>query len=77
MLKAGLLENLSVPGGASVVFRITEAGLETVGEGITTYQGLARALTKRGVATPRGGGIWTHTTVARVLERLSSEVPFG
>jgi DNA invertase Pin-like site-specific DNA recombinase len=46
-------------------------------EGITTHQGLARALTERGVATPRGGGIWTHTTVARVLERLSSEVPFG
>jgi hypothetical protein len=39
-------------------------------EGITTHQGLARALTERGVATPRGGATWTHTTVARVIERL-------
>ncbi|HEY8613384.1 MAG TPA: recombinase family protein [Roseomonas sp.] len=46
-------------------------------EGITTHQGLARALNERGVATPRGGGIWTHTTVARLLERLNSEVPSG
>jgi DNA invertase Pin-like site-specific DNA recombinase len=46
-------------------------------EGVTTHQGLARALTVRGVATPRGGGIWTHITVARVLERLGSELPFG
>jgi DNA invertase Pin-like site-specific DNA recombinase len=41
-------------------------------EGITTHQGLARALTERGVNTPRGGAIWTHTTVARVLERLGA-----
>jgi hypothetical protein len=39
-------------------------------EGITTHQGLARALTQRGVATPRGGATWTHMTVARVIERL-------
>ena len=39
-------------------------------EGITTNAGLARALTARGVATPRGGCIWTHTTVARVVDRL-------
>ncbi|WP_084698600.1 recombinase family protein [Muricoccus aerilatus] len=38
--------------------------------GITTHQGLARALTDRGVPTPRGGAGWTHTTVARVIERL-------
>jgi hypothetical protein len=40
-------------------------------EGITTHQGLARALTERGVPTPRGSSAWTHTTVARVLERLA------
>ncbi|WP_458098504.1 hypothetical protein [Roseomonas sp. WA12] len=39
-------------------------------EGFTTHQGLARALTARGVATPRGGVTWTHTTVARVVGRL-------
>ncbi|WP_043838911.1 recombinase family protein [Muricoccus aerilatus] len=40
--------------------------------GITTHQGLARALTDRGVPTPRGGAGWTHTTVARVIERLGA-----
>ena len=39
------------------------------GEGITSLGGLARALTERGMPTPRGGGAWTHTTVARVLTR--------
>ena len=39
------------------------------GEGIGTLQGLARALTGRGVPTPSGTGAWTHTTVARVLAR--------
>lgn len=38
-------------------------------EGITTHAALARALTQRGVQTPRGGVAWTHTTVARVLGR--------
>jgi hypothetical protein len=32
-------------------------------------QGLARALTEDGVSTPRGGDVWTHTTVARLLAR--------
>ena len=41
------------------------------GEGITSLAGLAQALTERRVATPRGGAVWTHTTVARVLERLA------
>jgi len=41
------------------------------GEGISTYAGLAQALTERGVATPRGGTVWTHTTVARVLGRVA------
>jgi hypothetical protein len=39
------------------------------GSGVTACQGLARALTERGVPTPRGGGNWTHTTVAGVLAR--------
>jgi len=39
-------------------------------EGIVTHQGLARALTERGVPTPRDGRAWTHTTVARLLERV-------
>ena len=38
-------------------------------EGVSTHQGLARALSERGVETPRGGRRWTHTTVARLLER--------
>jgi hypothetical protein len=41
-------------------------------ERITTPQGLALALTERGVATPRGSIIWTHTTVAQVTERLGA-----
>ena len=40
-------------------------------EGITSRQGLARALTERGVLTPRGRPVWTHTTVARVMERAA------
>ncbi len=39
------------------------------GEGITSLAGLAQSLTARGVATPRGGALWTHTTVARTLKR--------
>jgi len=38
-------------------------------EGVTTLVGLARRLTERGVPTPRGGPVWTHTTVARALGR--------
>ena len=40
-------------------------------EGVTTFQGLARALTRRAVPTSRGGAVWTHTTVARVLGRVA------
>lgn len=39
--------------------------------GVTTLVGLARALTERGIPTPRGGSNWTHTTVARVLGRAA------
>jgi len=39
------------------------------GEGVISRQALARALTERGVPTPRDGRIWTHTTVGRLLAR--------
>ena len=41
------------------------------GEGVTSLAGLAQGLMARGVATPRGGSVWTHTTVARVLGRVA------
>jgi len=41
-------------------------------EGVTTLVGLARSLTERGVPAPRGGAVWTHTTVARVLGRVAA-----
>ena len=41
--------------------------------GIRSTQGLARALSERGVPTPRGGNVWTHTTVARLLARVAPE----
>ena len=40
--------------------------------GVNSMQGLAAALTERGVPTPRGGSVWTHTTVARVLARATA-----
>jgi DNA invertase Pin-like site-specific DNA recombinase len=39
--------------------------------GTTSMRGLARALTERGVLTPQGSGIWTHTTVRRLLARTA------
>jgi DNA invertase Pin-like site-specific DNA recombinase len=42
-------------------------------EGITTHQGLARALTERGVPAPCGGITWTHIIVARVVGRLGDK----
>lgn len=39
-------------------------------EGLTSHASLAQALSERGVLTPRDGAIWTHTTVARIVERL-------
>jgi DNA invertase Pin-like site-specific DNA recombinase len=41
--------------------------------GATTNKGLARELAMRGVATPSGSGVWTHTTVARVLARAGAD----
>ncbi len=51
---------------ARLLFEI--AGLRE--QGVTTAIGLARALTERGVPTPREGRIWTHTTLARLLARV-------
>ena len=41
---------------------------ELKAEGVTSLNGLAKALTARGIPTARGGGRWTPTGVARVLE---------
>ena len=42
-------------------------------DGVSTMIGLARALTDRGVPTPRERRVWTHTTVARLVARVSTE----
>jgi DNA invertase Pin-like site-specific DNA recombinase len=39
-------------------------------EGFASHAALARALNRCGVPTSRGGSVWTHTTVARVLARV-------
>jgi hypothetical protein len=41
--------------------------------GVASLQGLAQALTERGVPTPRGSDTWTHTTVARLLARVEAQ----
>jgi DNA invertase Pin-like site-specific DNA recombinase len=41
-------------------------------EGIEGQAALARALNSRGVAPPAGRGNWTHTTVARLLQRVAA-----
>jgi DNA invertase Pin-like site-specific DNA recombinase len=38
-------------------------------EGVETHAEIARRLTARGIPTPRGSSVWTHTTVARVVDR--------
>ncbi len=46
--------------------------------GIYSPQALARALNEKGVLPPGGRGAWTHTTVARLLQRVavySSRLP--
>jgi DNA invertase Pin-like site-specific DNA recombinase len=40
-------------------------------DGITAHAALANALNVRSVPAPMGLGCWTHTTVARVLKRVS------
>ena len=41
-------------------------------KGVAGQAAIARALTERGVPTPRGRPVWTHTTVARVLARAEA-----
>ncbi|MBK1660593.1 hypothetical protein CKO45_20445 [Paracraurococcus ruber] len=41
-------------------------------DGVIGQAAIARALTERGVPTPRGSGAWTHTTVARLMARAMS-----
>lgn len=43
--------------------------------GITSHEGLARALTKRGIPTSRGAAQWTGAQVARVLLRGERQIP--
>jgi DNA invertase Pin-like site-specific DNA recombinase len=38
-------------------------------EGVAGHAAMARALNLRGVPKPGGGGVWTHTTIARVVAR--------
>ncbi|MEO3473268.1 recombinase family protein [Roseomonas sp. CAU 1739] len=38
-------------------------------EGLVGHADFARALTERDVPAPRGGTVWNHTTVARILAR--------
>ncbi|WP_198370526.1 recombinase family protein [Roseomonas rosulenta] len=40
-------------------------------EGVSGHAAIARALNARAVPTPRGWGAWTHTTVARIVERMA------
>jgi DNA invertase Pin-like site-specific DNA recombinase len=44
-------------------------------DGVAGQAGLARALTERGVPTPGGSAVWTHTTVARIRARISKASP--
>jgi DNA invertase Pin-like site-specific DNA recombinase len=39
--------------------------------GVVSQAAVARALTERGVPTPRGQATWTHTTVARIVNRAA------
>jgi DNA invertase Pin-like site-specific DNA recombinase len=41
-------------------------------EGIVGHAALARALTVHGIVTPGGKRIWTHTTVARLVQRVDN-----
>ena len=40
--------------------------------GTVSLNGIARALTARGVPTPRGHGVWSSVQVARVLARIAA-----
>src|SRR5215213_1273688 len=47
------------------VYRLQLEVQQLRAEGIIAHAALARALTERGVPTPRGAAFWTHTTVSR------------
>jgi DNA invertase Pin-like site-specific DNA recombinase len=38
--------------------------------GITSFNGIAKAFEERGIPTPRGGSKWSATQIARIAERL-------
>ena len=40
-------------------------------QGIVSHAALARALTAKRLPSPRGGAVWTHTTVARLSSRVT------
>jgi len=40
-------------------------------QGVMSHAGLAAVLTESGILTLRGGTVWTHTTVARVLTKTT------
>lgn len=45
---------------------------ELRGSGVASLRGIARALTERGIPTPRGRSYWTPAQVTRILGRLQS-----
>ena len=56
-----------------VAYRLSLAIAQLRDEGVSTMIGLARALTERGVLSPRGSTVWTHTTVARLMARVGTQ----
>ncbi|MBR0648757.1 recombinase family protein [Roseomonas terrae] len=38
---------------------------------VPSFSAMARSLNERGVPTPKGTGAWTHTSVARIVRRIS------
>lgn len=44
-------------------------------DGVVTLNGIARALTERGIPTPRGRGAWSAVQVSRATARVSAKQP--
>ena len=40
-----------------------------------TYREIAKALSDRGIKTPRGGDVWNQVTVMRVMTNLHGSSP--
>jgi hypothetical protein len=53
------------------IWKMAEKVVRLRAEGVVAHAAVARAPNERGVPTPHGSGSWTHTTVARVLARLT------